>query len=50
MMACGSSTVLRPLTILILLVPDLERFRTITLLGFFSGFLELLPERGGKER
>ena len=40
----------RPLTILILLVPDFERFRTIELPGFFSGFLELLPEREGKER
>lgn len=50
MMAYRSSTALRPLTILIILVPDFERFRTITLPDFFSGFLELLPERGGKER
>ena len=50
MMAHRSSTVLPPLTILIILVPDFERFRTISLPGFFGGFLELLPERGGKER
>lgn len=41
---------LRPLTILISLVADFERSRTIELPGLFSGFLELLPERGGKER
>ena len=39
MMAYRSSTALRPLTILIILVPDFERFRTIELPGFFSGFL-----------
>ena len=39
-----------PLTILIILVLDFERFRTITLPGFFSGFLRLLPERGEEDQ
>ena len=46
----GAVRWLPPLTILVILVLDFERFRTITLPDFFSGFLELLPERGGKER
>ena len=46
----GAVRWLPPLTILFILVLDFERFRTITLPGFFSGFLELLPERGGKGR
>lgn len=41
---------LPPLTILNIIVPDFERFPMIELPGSLSGFLELLPEREGKER
>ena len=39
-----------PLTIATILLIGFNRFRTTTLPTFFSGFLELLPERGGKGR
>lgn len=39
-----------PLTIAGILILDFERFRTTTLPGFFSGFLQLFPERGGEDR
>jgi len=37
-------------TIATILVIAFNRFRTTTLPTFFSGFLELLPERGGEGR
>jgi phosphatidylglycerophosphate synthase len=39
-----------PVTIVTILVVGFNRFRTTTLPTFFSGFLELLPERGGERR
>ncbi len=39
-----------PAAILLVLVADFERFRTVTLPSFFSGFLVLLPDRDGEDR
>ncbi|NNC41373.1 MAG: CDP-alcohol phosphatidyltransferase family protein [Acidimicrobiia bacterium] len=46
----GAIRWLPPLTIATILVIGFNRFRETTLPTFFSGFLELLPERGGERR
>ena len=46
----GAIRWLPPATIATILVIGFNRFRTTTLPTFFSGFLELLPERGGEGR
>ena len=46
----GTARWLPPITIAAIMFIDFERFRTITLPAFFSGFLELLPQRGGEDQ